>query len=628
MKQRLLSRIFGSAFIALPLFLYAQCPTSSTPFDDCSFGDNIEIFILDNIPATGNSGCGTNGYNNFTNQNWNLRQGSTYNWSAEVGYDSGEPFYPQSFHIWIDLNGDGQFEASERVATSPGNTVHTGTIAIPSTTLPVSGVKMRIRAAYESIGENTVTADMACLDAPNFLGEIEDYTINILCPELIAPSGNSVQPFCEGQEALVSSTSSTGTVTWYETEVSTTPLGTGSTFNAGQLLQSTTFFVAAETPGCSSSRGTVTANLINLPIINIPSPEPTCAEPITIDAGNPGNSYLWSSGETTQSIIVSASGNYSVTVTNPNNCFSSTIVPVIINATPIVSIDNQTICAGGSATLVAIADEEGGSYEWSNGLGSASVLNVSPIETTSYTVSYLFGDCPVSTATASVVVISPPSVSVNSVTTCVGETVVLTATPSQSGGIYNWSNELGINNSISVIAASNNTYTVSYSIGNCEVTSSGSVTVNPIPTVNLGNDITGVVGPVVLNAQNPSSTYLWSTGATTQEITVSENGTYSITVTNASGCSASDEINVNFTIGINENGNILFSAYPNPALNSVNIQVEEKLLNQKFELVDMAGKLISEGKINSTQFKINMDNLHSGTYLLMIRGSVLMLQKQ
>ena len=555
MKKQLLSTIFGTALIALPLFSIAQCPTSSTPFDDCSFGDNIEIFILDNIPATGNSGCGTNGYNNFTIQNWNLRQGSTYNWSAEVGYDSGEPFYPQSFHIWIDLNGDGQFEASERVATSPGNTVHTGTLTIPSTTLPVNGVKMRIRAAYDILGENTLTADRACEDFPNFLGEVEDYTVNILCPILEVPNGSENYPFCEGQEATVSLTAPNGTITWYSSNTSTTPLGTGSSFNAGVLTETTSFYAAAETPGCSSLRGFTQAVFNAAPAINIATPEPTCAEPITLDAGNAGNTYLWSSGETTQSITVNASGNYSVTVTNSVGCNDSETVPVLINPIPVITIGNQTICSGATANLSPTVNVPGGQWLWSPNGATSSSIAVSPTNNSIYTVNYTANEC------------SAEPVSV-------------------------------------------------------------SVTVSPLPTVNLGDDITGVVGPIVLNAQNPSSSYLWSTGATTQEISVSQNGTYSVTVTNAAGCSASDEISVNFTIGLNENGNILFSAHPNPVLNSVKIQVEEQLLNEKFELVDMAGKLISEGKINSTSFEINMDNLHTGTYLLRIRGVVLMLQKQ
>ena len=51
-------------------------------------------------------------------------------------------------------------------------------------------------------------------------------------------------------------------------------------------------------------------------------------------------SYLWSpNGETTQSILVTAGGNYSVTVTDVNGCTgSSSPTTVIVNAAPLVSI--------------------------------------------------------------------------------------------------------------------------------------------------------------------------------------------------------------------------------------------------------------------------------------------------
>src|SRR6202008_814735 len=69
------------------------------------------------------------------------------------------------------------------------------------------------------------------------------------------------------------------------------------------------------------------------------------------------------------------------------------------------------------------------------------------------------------------------------------------------------------------------------------------VTINTPPVVNLGPDIT-VTNSVVLNAGNPTSVFLWNTGDTSQMITVSTAGNYSVTVTDANGCSASDDVNV------------------------------------------------------------------------------------
>jgi PKD repeat protein len=71
-----------------------------------------------------------------------------------------------------------------------------------------------------------------------------------------------------------------------------------------------------------------------------------------------------------------------------------------------------------------------------------------------------------------------------------------------------------------------------------------SVTIQTAPVVDLGVPSMDICesNPVVLDAGNPGSTYLWSTGATSQTITVSLEAIYSVVVTNAAGCSASDSV--------------------------------------------------------------------------------------
>lgn len=70
------------------------------------------------------------------------------------------------------------------------------------------------------------------------------------------------------------------------------------------------------------------------------------------------------------------------------------------------------------------------------------------------------------------------------------------------------------------------------------------VSVLPVPSVNLGNDVTQCEGTLTLDAQNAGNNYLWNTAATTQSITVDTTGTYAVTVTSANGCTDNDAINV------------------------------------------------------------------------------------
>ncbi|MBR07151.1 MAG: hypothetical protein CMP48_05645 [Rickettsiales bacterium] len=70
------------------------------------------------------------------------------------------------------------------------------------------------------------------------------------------------------------------------------------------------------------------------------------------------------------------------------------------------------------------------------------------------------------------------------------------------------------------------------------------------PTIDLGEDFTPTEGSIVtLGEELPSGmTYTWSTGVTTKTIDVTEDGTYSVTVTNTNGCSTSDDITVDFLL--------------------------------------------------------------------------------
>jgi uncharacterized delta-60 repeat protein len=109
------------------------------------------------------------------------------------------------------------------------------------------------------------------------------------------------------------------------------------------------------------------------------------------------------------------------------------------------------------------------------------------------------------------------------------------------------------NNNDSIQVTLSGTYSVIISVNNCPVSSSD-VVVNilPAPTTPIITS-TGVIqacvgGSVTLNTGS-YTTYNWSTGATTQSINVSNSGTYSVSVTDANGCSSSSNpliINASF----------------------------------------------------------------------------------
>jgi len=126
-------------------------------------------------------------------------------------------------------------------------------------------------------------------------------------------------------------------------------------------------------------------------------------------------------------------------------------------------------------------------------------------------------------------------------TFCQGGNVLLTA---NAGTSYVWRKDgspISGATSQTYSVTTSGSYTVIVTIGSCTSTSSPIVvTVNSLPSANItasGATTLCQGGNVVLTASAGSS-WLWSTGATTQSITVSTTGNYSVTVTNAGGCTA------------------------------------------------------------------------------------------
>ncbi|HMC96328.1 MAG TPA: T9SS type B sorting domain-containing protein, partial [Flavobacteriales bacterium] len=96
-----------------------------------------------------------------------------------------------------------------------------------------------------------------------------------------------------------------------------------------------------------------------------------------------------------------------------------------------------------------------------------------------------------------------------------------------------------------ISVSASDTYSVTIGNGSCSASDAINVTVVSAPIDVLSNVNQCVEQLPVLNAGNAGSTYLWSTGATSQSITVNTSATYSVTVTNAAGCSGTFDAVVN-----------------------------------------------------------------------------------
>ncbi|MCU0434575.1 MAG: gliding motility-associated C-terminal domain-containing protein [Bacteroidia bacterium] len=153
------------------------------------------------------------------------------------------------------------------------------------------------------------------------------------------------------------------------------------------------------------------------------------------------------------------------------------------------------------------------------------------------------GDSP-DTSFAVIQVLQSPVVNLgNDTLLCPGQTLLLDA--QNSGTSYIW-NTGATSQSISVTDPG--TYTVAVSNQSC--IDADTITVSSIQTFELTNNVSlcGLQNGLVLDAGNPGSSYLWSTGETTQTISIQQAGSYWVTITNPP-CILSDTITVNGILG-------------------------------------------------------------------------------
>jgi trimeric autotransporter adhesin len=260
----------------------------------------------------------------------------------------------------------------------------------------------------------------------------------------------------------------------------------------------------------------------------------------TLDAGAGYASYAWSNGVTTQTLTTSIAGNYSVTLTTPLGCTATASRTVVVSPLPIPSITGtSTICSGNSTTLGLTTTYT--SYNWSTG-GTGSSVTVSMAGTYTITVTN-FSGCSASTSTTITLSnqLSPTITGGSNI--CLGNSTTLDAGAGYTN--YQWSNG-ATTQAITTANAQNYTVTVTNASG-CSGTASKTITQSPTPTTTIVGASTICQGSsTTLNAGLGFSTYAWSNAATTQSITVSIAGTYTVTITNSSGCTATAVKTVTF----------------------------------------------------------------------------------
>ncbi|MEQ8908505.1 MAG: PKD domain-containing protein, partial [Vicingaceae bacterium] len=260
---------------------------------------------------------------------------------------------------------------------------------------------------------------------------------------------------------------------------------------------------------------------------------------------------------------------YTVTVTHPNGCIATDQLTVNVNALPTADAGaDQTICAGTSTTLGGSPTGPGGAtYQWDNGasLSSNSVSNptATPLTTTIYSVTVTDGNGCSSIDQVQITVEPFPDVDAGvNQTICENESVVIGGSPTSStaGATFAWDNAASLNDATSANPTASPIITTTYTVivtgaNGCTITDNMTVLVNPAPATDAGSDRDICIGESTNLGGSPTgpsgSTFAWNNASTLNDATIgnptatpASTTTYTVTVTDANGCSNTDQLTI------------------------------------------------------------------------------------
>jgi gliding motility-associated-like protein len=397
-----------------------------------------------------------------------------------------------------------------------------------------------------------------------------------------APAGTA-PAVCAGAPVILNGFGSGGTLSWFNTAIGGTALGSGNNFNAGILaVGSYTFYVEESNGSCSSLRSPVAVVVNAAPAAPTAQNDgPACeGDDIFLQASNvSGASYNWtgpngfSSNQQTimiQSSAVSDAGVYSVAAI-VNGCASSTAsTTVTVNSLPQISgaiSNNGPLCEGENLTLTA-PTTAGLTYEWTgpNGYSSTQAVsivnNVNELDQQGFytlvvTAANGCSSLPLSTL-VEITSLPQAGMAISNGPLCTGSTLNLSVAE-VFGVSYSWSGPNGFTSTdrtpsvTPVSAADAGIYTVTVSRNNCQTELDVNVVIDTVPNISVIADTTIESSDELMLYASGGIIYQWSPAtflsspfSPTTIFAGAPAGTYTLTVfiQDAKGCSAEEQVNI------------------------------------------------------------------------------------
>ncbi len=292
----------------------------------------------------------------------------------------------------------------------------------------------------------------------------------------------------------------------------------------------------------------------------------------TVTGGTLPYTFIWSGGlfGVSPSACPSSTISYTVTVSDANGCTTSAVSTVATTSAPTVTVPaSATYCPGAIVPSgVFSSTPAGATFVWTNSnvaiglavsgissIPSFTAINAGPSSITStITVTPTYAGC-VGTPNTYTITVNPiPTVTVSpSSTICSGACVTLSATTTPGPSTYSWIGPAAFVATIAspiICPAIAGTYTVTASYAGCTATAITTVNIDGPITPNLSStNTTGCVTCDGTATATPTGgtapyAYVWSNGTTTIPVPSMCAGTYSVTITDIAGCTATDSTTI------------------------------------------------------------------------------------
>jgi PKD repeat protein len=355
--------------------------------------------------------------------------------------------------------------------------------------------------------------------------------------------------------------------------------------------------------------------------------------PLMLDAGNPTDRFLWSTGDTTRTITVKNAGIYSVQVSS-NGCigWDTLVLNTVFPLAPAFGNNITSQClpvqvnfSDSTQLLCGASPVSDWSWDFGDGTGSqqqnpSHVYNSAGDFTVKLTVHNSLGVADTISRPITIVTIGPDSISMPSSTVCLGYSAQLDA--GNEGAQYRWTPSTPLTNDTieNPMAAPGVTTLFNVQVTKCGVTMRDSVMVY---VDSAGSPVIRTDGTLLMS--QPAVTYQWYKdgtpvpGATRQTYNATTAGYYQVEISNTKGCYGKSASYYFLPEGVEIPGSKMkVKVSPNPTTSNTIHVLFSKIPGQPVEvnLYDAYGRRMYTGTCRSNINTINCEQLHAGQYFV------------